>query len=125
MGNWEGKRWGRVIHLLGVSWLETVEGHECSRHYHQHKVNLFGVISGSIVLTEWVTAVQVPRQTVLGPGDVYSVNAGVVHKFGVLESGVIVERYISDDGQPVRDDDIVRLDEGGSMRAEERERFRK
>jgi hypothetical protein len=120
---WIDKPWGRVMHILDVSVLQTEAGYQCSRHYHEHKINLFGVVSGSVVITEWEEGDRT-RHTILRPGDTYSVGAKVVHWFGVIESGMIVERYTSAEGQPVLAADIYRWDEGGKMPDGELEQLR-
>ena len=108
-----------------MSCLLVNAGYRCSRHYHRHKINLFGVASGSLLIVEWDERDDTtPRRTILNPGDVCAVNANVDHLFCVIESGLVVERYVSDNGQPVRADDIYRLDKGGKMQDGELERLR-
>ena len=57
---WEDKCWGRVMHcfssdLASVSYLEVEAGYRCSRHWHVDRLNEFIVISGKIVVEQWVT----------------------------------------------------------------------
>jgi hypothetical protein len=53
------------------------------------------------------------KRTRLNPGDVHDVNAGIVHKFEVIESGIVVEVYWPAVGVSFKD--IKRLDVGGSI----------
>lgn len=106
----EEKVWGTAHHVFcsetcAVSVLETKKGGFSSNHYHRDRVNRFIVQSGQIdIVHECGPTVH------LGPGDTYDVEPGIVHRFEVIEPGVVVEVYYA---APVRLDDIIRLDTGG------------
>jgi mannose-6-phosphate isomerase-like protein (cupin superfamily) len=115
---WEPKCWGEVWHLFAsdhaaVSHLKLNAGFQCSRHYHEHRVNQFAVLSGKIAVDEWFG--DEVRTIELTPGRFHTVYSLVIHRFRVLESGEIVEVYYPDNDGQVRINDIVRLDEGGPI----------
>ena len=120
---WEKKCWGKVLHVFkssnaAVSHLKINRGFRCSKHKHKFRANLFAVVTGVVLIEEWVVDDEdwdgsEHRETSLQSGQVYVVPSGVWHRFRVIESGTMVEVY-----WPVRDgfvsmDDIVRMDEGG------------
>lgn len=114
---YERKVWGEVAHVfasdqVAVSHLRVMRGYRCSRHFHRHRRNSFAVLSGSIAIDEWTRTGQF-TETLLMPGRVHTVPAGVTHRFRVLSSGQLIEVYTPDCGGSVRLDDIERLDEGG------------
>ena len=113
----EQKVWGTVQHIFGnehagVSCLVVKLGYRCSIHYHEHRGNLFTVLEGRIVVELFDSGGMIVDSAVLGPGNTLAVPALVTHRFRVLQSGRVVEVYWADRG-PVRQDDIVRQDEGG------------
>jgi mannose-6-phosphate isomerase-like protein (cupin superfamily) len=116
----EAKVWGSVRHCFSdagaaVSVLWTVAGAYCSRHSHADRVNRFVVVSGEIAIETFnERGDQVEKYEVLRQGDMLDVPAGVVHRFTVIEPGVVVEVYFpAREGVTVRADDIKRLDYGG------------
>lgn len=121
--NWESKNWGRVLHCFNnpqasVSFLETKEGYQCSRHYHEDRANVFIVISGAITVQHWRGDDPTLVEKTLKEGDSYTVPSQEVHRFQVVESGQVIEVYYPDDGHgggEVRLDDIVRLSIGGRI----------
>lgn len=121
----ETKAWGTVRHVFNdsaaaVSILETVAGTFCSRHSHAQRVNRFAVQSGAIQVVEYSAdgREEVSRVS-LGAGDVHDVEADVVHRFEVVESGIVVEVYFpARPGDRVSADDIKRLDIGGRFQLE-------
>jgi len=119
---WEEKCWGRVMHCFAneqasVSYLEVVEGNQCSKHYHQERANTFIVVSGIIAVETWDGFPDVkPNVKLLGESDTFTVPSGVVHQFKVFKSGTLIEVYHPDRGGKVKLDDIVRLTVGGPIR---------
>ena len=115
---WEKKCWGEVWHLFvsehaAVSYLKLNKGFRCSQHHHEERANQFVVISGRIVVEEFSHGTT-PTEVRLGSDHSYIVPSGIKHRFRVLESGQVVEIYWPDvHGGKVRQDDIVRFDEGG------------
>ena len=113
----EEKVWGCVRHVFSsdqcaVSILEVEKGSYCSKHYHRERVNRFIVQSGVIAVVWYPISGSVRRRR-LKAGDVFDVPAGVIHRFEVIKSGVVVEVYFP--SATVRQDDIVRLDLGGKL----------
>src|SRR3990167_48649 len=118
----ESKVWGKATHVFhshhaAVSILETVIGGYCSRHLHSQRVNRFIVQSGVIEVVEYnPTGELETNRTKLEPGDVHDVDAGVVHRFEVIEPGLVVEVYFpARPGAMVSHDDIQRIDLGGRI----------
>ncbi len=121
---WEYKCWGKVCHIFAsnvaaVSYLKVNAGFQCSKHRHKSRANQFTVINGSIKVDTWGTGLNgkilsIPIVKFLMPGDTFTVQSGVWHRFRVIHSGEVVEVYWSDvpDGK-VSIDDIERLDMGG------------
>jgi quercetin dioxygenase-like cupin family protein len=116
----ETKIWGSAKHVFSdphaaVSILETIKGGYCSRHFHSQRVNRFVVQSGVIEVVEYnQTGELETNRTKLESGDVHDVEAGVVHRFEVIEPGMVVEVYYPQrPTDRVNHDDIVRLDIGG------------
>ena len=109
----EKKVWGRAHHafnsgVCAVSVLDVKAGHRCSWHEHKHRINRFIVHSGSIKVS-----LDFGKESfVLKAGDVFDVYCGVVHRFEVIEDGVVVEVYWA---PLVSKDDINRYDAGGTI----------
>lgn len=116
----EKKCWGKATHVFSdphaaVSILDTLPGGYCSRHFHSQRVNRFIVHSGVIAVVEYDLSgeTEVSRNR-LEAGDVCDVEAGVVHRFEVIEPGLVVEVYYpSRPTDRVSHDDIYRIDVGG------------
>ena len=113
----ETKVWGAARHAFesafcAVSVLYTEAGGYCSRHLHRDRVNRFLVVSGAIDVVRYEPGgrVESSRER-LHAGDVADVPAGELHRFEVIESGIVVEVYWP--AATVRQDDIVRVDTGG------------
>jgi hypothetical protein len=118
MGEWEDKVWGRTrcAHdtlLYSRHELEIVANAFCSYHYHEHRANVFRVIEGRVrVVYTYGWRV---LHTDLGPGDLLRMPSLVAHQFQVIESGLMQEDYYPDRGGAVKQDDIIRLSEGGAI----------
>lgn len=118
---WEAKIWGRVWHIFAsshasCSYLEVEHGSWCSRHIHRERVNVFVSVSALLKILEWADEKeQTPKTTMLRPGEVYEVPAGVLHQFQVVGTGSLIEIYYPVPGGEVRQDDIERLDIGGRV----------
>lgn len=116
----EDKVWGKANHIFSsphcaVSILETVKGGYSSRHKHKSRVNRFVVTAGSIEVVEYSEdGLTETRRITLKAGGMADVQAGIVHRFEVNESGQVVEVYWpSDKYAEVMLTDIERLDSGG------------
>jgi mannose-6-phosphate isomerase-like protein (cupin superfamily) len=92
----QGKVWGETTQFFQT---DTVEAHFlkikkggfCSEHKHDHKSNLFFVISGKLMITIWRDGSE--DLTVLGPGQASAVAPGFYHKFEALEDCKCIEIY--------------------------------
>lgn len=106
----ESKIWGErwclhqdSTHTTNI--LKLKADFRCSWHSHKTKWNLFAVISGSVGIKT------IDGETILGPGESFTVAPGEMHEFRVHEDSVMVEEmYVEYD-----DDDIDRENVGGKM----------
>ena len=110
----EKKVWGTAQHFpcshaCGVSVLEVEQGGYCSWHYHNERVNRFIVHSGRIVV-EVKTPSGGRNEFELAAGGWHDVQPRDLHRFRVLEPGVVVEVYFA---PAISMSDIVRMDTGG------------
>lgn len=122
---WEKKAWGRVHHFFSngncsCSYLEVMQGTCCSKHFHRNRNNLFCVVSGAIVIEQWdwisrTRLGSLGDLKLLTSGDIFTVPAYRIHRFRVIETGMVIEAYTprTDYITSVELDDIVRFDEGG------------
>jgi len=120
MSSWEDKFWGRTrcLHesdLHSLHELELKAGGYCSIHYHEDRANRFIVRSGIIAIVTF-HAWKIDRK-ILTNGNTLDVRSGIVHQFQVLEDGEAIEEYFPD-GSSVRNDDIIRLCQGGMSKVE-------
>ena len=87
-------------------------GGVCSEHLHEHRWNLFYVISGSMLIRTWDAEFGI-FEWVLRAHDCFVVPCGVKHQFEGLHSGVALEVYWHDsNGDEVNAHDIVRFTQG-------------
>lgn len=111
------KIWGLTEALLVLPTVElhrihAKDGYHCSWHRHQHKHNLFYVVTGELVVQVAGSeqGLHVWEDHRLLPGDHMTVPPGVLHRFMTVGSeAVALEVYYL---QPLGED-ILRLDEGG------------
>jgi mannose-6-phosphate isomerase-like protein (cupin superfamily) len=111
-----GKAWGQTTHIIDVAGIslhriEILPGGFCSVHSHAHKCNAFYVESGALI-------VSIHRETtidvsLLGPGDLLEVEAGLTHQFRSDDGCTALEVYYA---MPMRADDIQRQSTGGISR---------
>ncbi len=118
----EEKIWGSVFHtwddLVATSVLRVTKGFRCSNHYHRNRWNSFKVITGSldiVFLHENGDQLLEFTRRRLKSKDSIDVLPGVIHRFEVVESGIVVETYWTQNKTPVDIGDIVRYDEGGRV----------
>lgn len=114
--------WSEVLHRdqhATVVRIHVVPGGYCSWHRHERKQNLFCVTAGELFVL--VNRCDDPAQEVEGfvfplyPGMSQSVGAGSLHRFENRSDEPVeaLEIYVSCDGRPPDDHDIVRISEGG------------
>jgi mannose-6-phosphate isomerase-like protein (cupin superfamily) len=93
-------------------WLAKIDaGGYCSVHCHEHKENLFHVVSGMIdvvIYDPWKTEIRRHR---IGGGDQLTVDRTVFHKFEAPEAATILEVYYT---KLAISEDIVRIITGGN-----------
>ena len=123
----EKKVWGEVEHYeyldqVGTSRLKVEKGSYCSVHRHTDRVNHFIIIEGIVLIKEFGKGekpTEHPTQIVplaIRTGfRTFTVPAGIWHQFVVQKSGLLVEVYWTDNGAPVRFDDIERHSLGGTL----------
>jgi len=93
----QGKNWGYTTEffrnaMVSAYHLEIKKGGYCSEHRHQHKYNVFYVISGKLELTIWRDA-QKTDVTVIGPGQATAISPGFYHKFKGITECHAIEMY--------------------------------
>ena len=113
----EPKVWGSVRHAFGsphcaVSVLHTALGGYCSRHWHKDRINRFLVVTGAIEVVYYSQDKETARVP-LTAGDQLDVPAEQIHRFEVIEPGIVVEVYWPSNSGQVQAADIHRLDSGG------------
>lgn len=118
----EVKPWGESIPLYRDAACEIVRvkirrGGFSSRHYHEHKHNLFIVLSGTLEVKEYNGIGETLKTSCLRKETAaLSVPAGMPHRFYALKDVDALEVYVARDAaRPVEPGDIVRLDEGGRV----------
>lgn len=93
----QGKAWGETTGfftnaVVSAHHLSIKKGGICSEHYHNHKSNLFYVISGKLEVTIWLG--QGSKDiTVLGSGQATAVPPGLWHRFRGLTDVECIEIY--------------------------------
>ena len=110
-----GKIWGTTEVLLKNEVLEihrinTKTGGYCSKHHHEHKYNLFYVISGVMEISVWKKDYDLIDVTILDEGDSMIVKPGEQHRFYARVGGEAMEVYWN---KTVDSNDIVRESHGG------------
>lgn len=93
----QGKNWGYTTEffrnaMVSAYHLEIKKGGYCSEHRHQHKYNLFYIISGELELTIWHDR-QKTDVTIIGPGQTTAVSPGFYHKFRGITACHCIEMY--------------------------------
>ena len=109
----QGKDWGYTTEffrnaMVSAHHLEIKKGGFCSEHIHEHKYNLFYVISGKLKITIWREN-DVKDETILTKGQFSAVSPSFYHKFEGLEKTECVEIYQVLLNEP----DIKRRTQGG------------
>ena len=109
------KVWGETACVIrhpvfSVHHIRVWPGGYCSVHRHAHRVNLFHVLSGELVVHTWSCMTDRPVTTLLRSGEQCAVPAGMYHKFLSGTGADVLEIYY-----PIlpQDDDIERITEGG------------
>ena len=113
------KIWGMTTEIakhpvFSVHYIQVMPHTFCSVHRHAHRVNLFYVLSGELIVRMWSAADGV-RDVQLRVGDTLEVPAGVYHQFRCVTGADVIEIYY-----PIlpNDDDIERISEGGTFAQE-------
>lgn len=113
------KIWGTTEDLLttplcSVHRLAILPGGYCSWHHHNAKANVFTVARGALTVEVWDEGMEEALALELQPGDIYSVRAGVKHRFvnySGSEECLALEFYYPEE----LSEDIVREDVGGVL----------
>lgn len=111
--NKQGKIWGNTREIftrnnVSIHRIEIKKDSCCSKHYHQHKHNIFYVESGKILIQEWKTEYDLVDETILEFGETCSVAPMNNHRFVGLEDSVVYEIYFIE----LDNNDIIREDTG-------------
>ena len=108
----KGKIWGTSKEIftknnVSIHRINVKKDSCCSKHYHQHKHNVFYVESGSIMVQEWKMEYDLLDETVLTAGQMCSVPPKNYHRFIGLEDSTVYEiYYVELDNNDIFRDDI-------------------
>jgi len=80
----------------------------CSKHFHEHKINRFVVISGKIQIESSYGTI------ILTANDSFEVRPKLIHRFFAIEDSVMVELSYTEKGN-INPDDIKRIKQGGRI----------
>lgn len=114
IGMRQGKDWGYTTEffrnaIVSVHHLEIKKGGYCSEHIHEHKYNLFYVMSGKLEVTIFREEDAKPDVTILQEGQFSAVPPDFWHKFKALDDTECIEVY----QVFLADPDINRRTKGG------------
>jgi len=107
-----GKVWGEtwpifISDTVEVHGFRVKAGWQCSRHKHNHKANLFAVLSGKLLIHAWKNDYDLVDTTELGPGQITTVSATEKHRFEAAEDVLGVEVYwVKLTGNDIERDDV-------------------
>lgn len=120
---WTEKLWGQTRCVARgparrACQAHAVAGGYSSRHHHPDQTNTFFVLSGTLLVESWNGRLPlgVPSTVVaLGPGQTYTADVGVWHRFVAYEPTAMIETYLTPlpRAEGPSPPDIVRYDEGG------------
>jgi len=93
-----GKAWGQteLVMRLGnveIHRIAVKRGGYCSKHFHQHKVNMFFVERGQLVVDVWKNDYELCDRTHLNEGESLAVYPGEYHQFRTDAGCVAYEIY--------------------------------
>lgn len=113
---YKAKLWGATKCLVErgtteVHEIQVVPGGYCSVHWHEHKTNMFYVISGVLEIYTFIG--EEKSLTVVSAGQHISVPSKMPHMFKALTAVHALEVYYPDVSCVCLTSDIVRLSEGG------------
>lgn len=114
-----GKIWGETCELftrnnVSIHRILINKGSCCSKHYHDHKHNIFYVESGKIKIQEWKNDYHLLDETILSKGEICSVPPKHYHRFIGLEDSIVYEIYYVE----LDNNDIIREDVGQEIISE-------
>lgn len=113
----EAKVWGKTICTVDAApylsrhRLLIDAGGYCSVHWHEHRANLFRVLSGTVRVV-WTIGMEIFHQDLTSDMELV-VASLVAHQFQCLDAAEMIEEYFPDRGGEVRLNDITRLTTGG------------
>lgn len=99
LGLIQGKVWGSTRTIFDknnvmINYLVLDKGHAwCSKHHHQHRYNMFYLISGKVKISTWKNDYDLVDEVILEPEQGTAVSFGEKHRFEVLEDSVMLEIY--------------------------------
>ena len=93
-----GKIWGSTKEVLNknnvsIHRIEITKGSSCSKHYHDHKYNVFFVEKGKLLIRHWQNDYDLIDETVLLPGESCNIPPKHYHQFIGLEDSIAYEIY--------------------------------
>ena len=113
--NKQGKIWGCTIEIfnknnVSIHRININKDSTCSKHFHEHKHNIFYVESGKILIQEWKQEYDLVDETILSCGEMCSVPPKNYHRFIGLEDSIVYEIYYVE----LDNADIYRQDVGSA-----------
>ena len=108
-----GKIWGNTqeifnLHNISINRIVINKGASCSKHYHNHKYNMFFIEHGKLQIDVWQKDYSLIDSTVLCDGESSVVKPKLFHKFIALEDTIAYEIYYT----ILENNDIYREDCG-------------
>lgn len=102
-----GKIWGYTSEIfsndnVSIHRIKILNGHVCSKHYHQYKYNIFFVESGNIIVYRWENNFKIG--TSLSEGQSINIEPNIYHQFEALEDSIVYEIYYT----KTNNEDIIR-----------------
>lgn len=110
-----GKIWGNTqeifqLNNISINRIEINQGASCSKHYHEHKYNMFYIESGTLKIDVWQKDYDLIDSTIISNGESSIVKPKLFHRFIALEDTIAYEIYYT----LLEDNDITREDCGSA-----------
>ena len=104
-----GKVWGSTVKIfdlnnISIHRINVNKNSCCSKHYHDHKYNLFYIEQGKLLIRHWQNDYDLIDETILESGEQCIIPPKHFHQFIGLEDTIAYEIYYT----KLEEDDIVR-----------------
>lgn len=93
-----GKIWGHTKEILtknnfSIQRIEVKKGASCSKHYHNHKYNVFVIEKGSLLIKHWQNDYNLIDETILVEGESCTIPPRHYHQFIGIDDTIAYEIY--------------------------------